>query len=316
MVFNKYFNLRSDSAEVAQLFATLNTVKQPYLDEDDIERDLYTDWVLVKRKGVELGFSNQAWQQGKPRLAWRSDNLVLSQIYFYTQNDNTQAYTGKLPYELLSTDTRAQVRDKLKAFEATRKSYITDCWDVDENLYLTVRYNNYGAIASVFLRLKIQALKPTEHTLTLADLSSSFNKRVSRQTVKDIALFNKLTLPLTDEQWDEWYDTRELTLTDEYGIELYLDNSKSATLSAIKFFAPRERESVGWSGDMPLGLTFDDSPEVLLAKVKKQPNQRSDETLTGFCLWHFETFSLHVVYSNVDNRLLRVTVMAVGYWQD
>jgi hypothetical protein len=259
MNFNDYFGQASDSKEVTHLFSTLNTVQTPFVDEDDIEEGRYTDWVLVKRRGVELGFSNLAWQEGKSRLAWGANNLILTQMYFYSNKQGVESYTGKLPYNLTFNDSWETARHKLSQYENTRRSYITDCWDIDEKLRLTVTYNKNKTIDNVFLRLKNQPLQVIKHGLTLSDINASFRQLANEQ----LQCLTKLNTPLSKDQWEEWFETNELTLTDEYGIELYIDKIKPARLVAIKFFAPRDRESVGWNGEMPLKLSFEDSPAIL-----------------------------------------------------
>jgi hypothetical protein len=31
-------------------------------------------------------------------------------------------------------------------------------------------------------------------------------------------------------------------------------------------------------------------------------------------MWHFEPFTLIVLYSNIENRLLRIALLAPGFW--
>lgn len=45
-----------DSEEVNALFDELQTMHRPSFDADDDEQDVY-EWILVKRKGIELGFA-------------------------------------------------------------------------------------------------------------------------------------------------------------------------------------------------------------------------------------------------------------------
>lgn len=36
--------------------------------------------------------------------------------------------------------------------------------------------------------------------------------------------------------------------------------------------------------------------------------------LTGHAVWHFDDYTLPVLYSNLDNRLLRIKLIAPGTW--
>ena len=65
---------------------------------------------------------------------------------------------------------------------------------------------------------------------------------------------------------------------------------------------------------MPLGLSFDDSQTRIVERVGREPDERRDFDRNGFVIWHFDQYSLRAEYSNIQNRLLRVTIMAPGYW--
>lgn len=47
--------------------------------------------------------------------------------------------------------------------------------------------------------------------------------------------------------------------------------------------------------------------------VGRQPDEQEDDDLDGYALWHFPNYDLHVLYDNMKNRLLRVTLMAPGF---
>lgn len=53
-----------------------------------------------------------------------------------------------------------------------------------------------------------------------------------------------------------------------------------------------------------------DSPTILFEKISSLPVQQSDSILTGHAVWHFDRYTLHVLYSNIDNRLLRIKLIA------
>ena len=85
-------------------------------------------------------------------------------------------------------------------------------------------------------------------------------------------------------------------------------------LGSIKFFRDRELDAYGWKGDLPCGIRFDDSQTILFDKVAQAPAVSMDRDLQGFAVWHFPEFTLHVLYSNVHNYLLRVTLLKPGLW--
>ena len=61
-------------------------------------------------------------------------------------------------------------------------------------------------------------------------------------------------------------------------------------------------------------LSFDDTQLAMIKKVGRPPDDQEDEDFEGYALWHLPEFSLHVGYDNIENHLLRVTLMAPGYW--
>jgi hypothetical protein len=66
---------------------------------------------------------------------------------------------------------------------------------------------------------------------------------------------------------------------------------------------------------MPLGLSFDDSPETMLKKVGRPPDHRLDDRFSGSAIWHFPKYSVGIYYDSMENRLARVLLMAPGYYQ-
>lgn len=314
------FGRSANSPELESLFSELNTLHRPSLPDD--EEDVYHDWVLVRRKGIELGFADSEYHTGAEKRRWGYGELLLTQVYFYAAFDDVQSYTGELPYGLTFADSRTVAREKLNAFEATRHSYRTDTWDV-EGYRLTITYrDDYQSIYRMACYVLSAPLKPDRVYAppSLASIQQNFGL-----SVNDNHLQSLWDSAFGVEQVEEVLEDREADLTGSLGVELYFANlqelkltravNKGLVFSAIKFFRSRDRESVGWLGGLPHGLSFDNSPEQLLAKLPA-PVKHSDSTLTGHALWHFADHSLHVLYSNFDNRLLRINLMAPGYWKE
>lgn len=79
-------------------------------------------------------------------------------------------------------------------------------------------------------------------------------------------------------------------------------------LRSATFHRQRDQDGLGWDGELPAGLDFEDSPEDLFRKLNAAPVQQADSALTGHGVWQLGDYTLHVLYSNVDNRLIRVKV--------
>jgi hypothetical protein len=86
---------------------------------------------------------------------------------------------------------------------------------------------------------------------------------------------------------------------------------------AITLLGHRQIESVNWEGELPSNLSFEDSPEVLFQKMKKRPDECSDEMEdnTDYAVWHFPKCTLFVGYSHLENRILRFKLYAPGVWE-
>lgn len=84
-------------------------------------------------------------------------------------------------------------------------------------------------------------------------------------------------------------------------------------LASVTYYAGRVLDALEWVGPLPFGVAFTDSQSALAAKLGCPPDVREDEERTGFVIWHFQHFSLQVEYSTIENRLMRITLIAPGY---
>lgn len=297
----------SASGEINALFTRLETLNRPEIPED--EEYVYHDWVLVRRKGVELGFVDSEYQRAAPRHLWGQGELLLTQVYFYRGFKDVLPYTGNLPYGLTFQDGREIARQKLSAFESTRHSYRNDTWDVD-SYRLSVTYTeNRQSIDRLACR-QLAAPIPREGEVVLPSLSALTGAFGCRVTDRE---FSSL--------WGEMLDDDALSQGKEYD-EIDFTRSFGATIGlaggnfrSITMHRNRDTESAGWDGPLPHGLDFEDSPETLFAKMPEPPVQKSDSALTGHGVWHFPDYTVHILYSNLDNRLLRVKLIAPGNWK-
>lgn len=299
------------STSVDKLFSSFNTLNRPALPDD--KEYVYHDWVLVRRKGVELGFADSEYQSTADRFRWGHGELLLTQAYFYSGFDDIQPFTGELPYGLTFADSREIARAKLAAFEATRHSYINDTWDVD-GYRLSVTYKEGGAgidrMVCDLLAAPIQRIQEVTYP-KLASVTVAFGFSIHSQEFTE--LWGDL---LDEEKAQEAIDDGEIDFTQSYGATLgFVDSSTGPDFRSIILHRNRDTESAGWAGELPQGLDFEDSPEILFQKIKDQPVQQSDSALTGHAVWHFDDYTLHVLYSNLDNRLLRVKLIAPGNWK-
>lgn len=314
--------MRGDPEGFSAWLQALGTVAAPGLDEE--EPTQHHDWILIRKRGLELGFVDTAHFAGKPRDFWRSEGLVFNQLTFYSDTrEGVQPYTGELPHGLLMTDTRNTVRAKMAAFEASRHSYLTDRWDTDR-YRLVVAYRPGGqGLDSVHLKLNAAPLD--ERQRLQPQVTADAWLQLFGLPAASPALRQALAPLDIEARIEEHEDDREVDFLDECGLSLYFEKASKLTMpikaqglvfSAVKFYRARDLEARQYSGDLPFGLRFGDSPETLAATVGAEPARRTDGKLTGRALWHFEHCSLQVLYSTIENHLFRVMLMAPGYWQD
>lgn len=305
------FGTPATDQKVEAIFSSLNTLRRPELPEDDPYS--YHDWVLIRRKGIELGFSDSEYQHAADRFRWGHGTLLLTQAYFYAGFDDIRPFTGILPYGLAFADNRAIARSKLGVFERSRHSYLNDTWDVD-GYRLSVTYTETGAsIDRMACRVLATSIPRTRHVVfpDLKAITHAFGATLKSPE------FQKLWAgTLTDEDDESAHEDGEMDLLETYGATLaFAPSSVGPVFRSIVLHRNRDMESVGWGGGLPNDLDFEDSPEILFKKIASQPVQQSDSALTGHAVWHFDDYTLHVLYSNLDNRLLRVKLIAPGTWK-
>jgi hypothetical protein len=311
MYITDLFGQPATSETIERTFSLLNTLRRPSLPDDDSH--VFHDWVLVRKKGAELGFVDSEYQRAGHRGLWGKGELLLSQVYFYAGFDDVARYSGDLPFGVAWTDNRQQVIAKLAPFEATRRAYTTDTWDVP-GYRLTVDYA--GADQHPDRVLCRQLPLPLPHPAdiswpTLDVLVHNFGTAVNDPQFR--ALWGG---QLDEEKLQEAVQEGQIDFRDNFGATLSLAASEGAPLfRAITLHRNRDSDSVGWGGAMPHGLGFEDSPSTLFAKIKPEPAQQADSVNTGHAVWHFDDHTLHVLYSRIDNRLLRVKLLAPGVWK-
>jgi hypothetical protein len=301
---------RADDERVQALFTRLGIQTRPQLPVDEYR---FHDWIMISELGIELGFSDSQLQSGGLFYLWGSGEILLTQVYFYADFDDIDPYQGELPYGLLLTDDRDTVRKKLAAFEATRHSGLKDAWDVD-GYRLSVSYDDdYSAVAGIAclaLPAPVKRLREFESPL-LAQIVTTFGDPLKPAALK----------PVWASGWDDEslglaLDDGDLDLTDSHGVTLtYARKSGKQLLRTIALHRNGDRACAGWTGELPAGLDFEDSPDTLLAKLEVPPLYHVDGELAGVAVWELPDYTLHVLYSNLHSRLHRVSLIAPGPWR-
>ncbi|ALV07683.1 hypothetical protein [Roseateles depolymerans] len=302
-----YFGSTSDCLEGKSVWSNLNTLDRP--EHPDSGESRYYDWVLVRRKGLELGFVDSEYAAGAESTRWGRGDMVLSQLYLYSGHSDIQPYHGAMPFGLRWSDTREQSRARLSRYEGTRHSHLTDAWDVP-GYRLTVVYSDDGsALSRVVCRGLPAALEPGM-PISMPKLQELLNSLGKSVATPSFALM-----------WQHGYwsndhvsaacEDGEIDLNSTCGLTLGTECDRTdPLLRSVTFHRQRDQDGLGWDGELPAGLDFEDSPEDLFRKLNDAPVQQADSALTGHAFWNLKDYTLHVLYSNVDNRLIRVKVSA------
>jgi hypothetical protein len=318
---------RSDEPEVEAAFVELRTRRRPELDPED--PDALRDWVLVRRQGVELGFIDEAYFNADKEWRRRRNlsSLILYQVYFYTAYKDVAQFTGKLPFGLEWSDDRKEVRRKLHDRKQFLRSYRRDAWELPQ-FWMTVSYKKANkSVDSVVCQID---LKPwpedgrLQPNLTVGDwlelLGLPATAMNLRQRIRPLDLAQRIA----DEE-----DEGEVNFRYECGLELVFTAARNLkgpyrtrlgrrppetlVLGAVRFFRSRGLDARQWNGELPFGLAFDDSQRSSQAKIRRKPDEQKDDDLDGYAEWRFREYSLHVMYDNMKNRLLRISIMAPGF---
>ena len=292
-----------------------------YYREPQIDRDAeqYCAWVTMKRFGLEFGFVDRPYREGADSSAWGEGPLVLNQIYFYRQDERrgNQSWCGALPMAIDFDDDRAQVRRKLAAWEHRRRSHLTDCWTLENHQLVVAHRDGDAGVACVMCSLDDLpwVIRPAAVPLpSCREMLSCLGESSRSRTLRDVWRMPEIVPLLAAVR----PSTDEIDLRRPYGLELRFVptsrrdptavNAKDMCLSAIHLYRERMHDALAWSGDLPFGLNWDDSPEALFRKVDAPALHQRDDAYTGTAVWALSEFTLTVSYSNTHNVLSRLIV--------
>lgn len=293
------------------------------VDEEDADGPVVEtqSWVKNSRAGIEFGFQDEAAWLGLNETEFGKRPMVLTEIYLYGRHDGVRPYQGELPFNLKLSDDRATVREKLIRFESTRHSYVRDTWD-EPSYRLTVSYaDGKSGIGFVVFMLREPALPALPYALAPVPSVATIVKLIGC-TLDDPAIHQAFdTLGLMN-QIEQIKDAAQADFLNPYGCTLAFAKSTGAgerdapvlVLASATLYRERELGGRAWPGELPFGISFEDSPETLEKKMARPPDHRDDEDFSGRAAWREPTMTLDVLYSTMDNRIYRVSIVAPGLW--
>jgi hypothetical protein len=290
---------------------------QVEVDEDDADGPVVQkqDWLKNRNAGIEFGFEDQATFTGDKTLTPGKGPMLLTQVYFYGDHPEVKPYVDRLPFGLVVGDDRPTVRARLAPFESVRRSWIRDTWELSE-CRLTVSYAEGGA--RVGFLLCALPLPPSPDRDDVVPVPALENLLSMLGRPMDDSQLRKVVKPLRVDKYLQNRGTTVIALMrEEYGLELHFGGVRTMDASAftnLLLYRDRQADARGWTGRLPQGLTFDDSPEVVFKKMGRPADVASEADFDGYALWHFREYSLQVHYSTMDNWILNLRILAPGVW--
>ena len=312
------------AVESALVYYRVRNRPEVKIDEEDADGPVVDtqSWVKNSRAGIEFGFDDEAAWRGLDETQFGRGPMILTEIYLYGSHERVRPYEEALPFGLTITDDRATVRVRMARYEATRHSYIRDTWDMP-GFRMTVSYTeDQMAIAFLLCALRELPLPPLNYLLapvpsieTLIELLGlSLDNPTVEQALDPLGL---------QDRTDQIEETGEADFRNPYGLSVQFaapDKKRKrwrqdTLLSSMTFYQEREQGARRWPGEMPYGVTFDDSPEMVADKVGRAPDVQEDEDFSGYAVWNESSLTLHILYSTIDNRVMRSSVFAPGLWK-
>jgi hypothetical protein len=318
----KLLGLISTDPRVEDALRAYGVMRRPELgiDPDDADGPVVKsqDWVTNLSAGIEFGFQEEGAYMGLDQTDRGVGPMLLTEIYFYGERPGTRPYPHLLPFRLSLSDSRDAARARLAPMESLRRSYVRDTWD-HPNFRMTVSYADDGAsIDFVVCMLRTEAPEPFEGGTapmpSVATLVGLLGKRMNDPALRQV--FVPLGLDrhalTTTEQVVDFRRTHGFKLTFCKGFGTIGGTPSTMLLHEIECLRAGEFESRGWHGELPMGIGFDDSPETVIAKVGRAPDHQSDRDFAGQAYWEQEEYGLLVVYSTMENIVLRVCLTRPG----
>ena len=124
---------------------------------------------------------------------------------------------------------------------------------------------------------------------------------------------------------DEIRDYGEADFSADFGLELFfmrgedfpaVDGASRAPsgtyLSGVRYRTDLDFQSDGYQGPLPAGLEFDFNLELTRARLEDPPLEEAIDERDGYQLWRLDGVDLHVLYSFLEDRIYRVTLMVPG----
>lgn len=304
---------------------------RPFIDEESIEKAVVDGRLSLfdLEQGIYLFFTDAPSYMARFGVAKGEGPIVISRVVLFgSYHAHVAAYRGTTPGNV-AMDARFDVW----ADALGRPEWIHDVagvirkarWLVD-GAQADVSFTPSGECKLVSLTLpyapEAQAMRAEarQRQLTLpgpdrilAALGTPISSDPVRAAFSAVDYAGKLPEASS-------YGEMDFSRTD--GFELYAapaeclfqERAKEASpgtlcLSGARYRCDLDFKSVQWEGPLLFGITFDDGPDTVVAKVGRAPDRQNMDEMQGHHRWRFGAFDLHILYSLAEDRVCRLTLL-------
>ena len=312
------------AVESALVYYRVRNRPEVKIDAEDADGPVVDtqSWVKNSHAGIEFGFDDEAAWRGLDETQFGEGPMVLTEIYLYGNHERVNPYEEVLPFGLRLADDRSAVRQRMARYEATRHSYIRDTWDAP-GFRMTVSYTkDDSAIAFVLCALRELPLPPLSYLLVPVPAIETLTALLGL-TLDDPAVEQALDPLGLQDRIEQVKEIGEADFLNPYGLSVRFSAPgkkrkrwrEDTLVSGVTFYQEREQGARRWPGKMPHGAIFDDSLEMVADKVGRVPDVQENEDFSGYAVWNEPSLTFHILYSTIDNRVMRASVFAPGLWK-
>lgn len=325
--YTKLFGRPATDPDVEAMFRDLGVRRRPALSSPP--KSPYEAVLRISGQGILLAFTDRYYRENKPRrLHGTSGDLIFDNIAVTAGiPDVMRRYAGQMPFGLSWDDTRDQARSKMSAHGHgdLLHAYKRDAWWLpDYRVRVTYQPGDMKApeqpgIFDISMGIGLPPSPPVmgkqRYYPSPDELRALFGQSATSEMFRN-AFRSFDPDDLIDSVPREAIDRKR-----KYGFELYFAPDRRAPDGSHAFVGidmTRDRlgDSAPWRGQLPYGLSFEDSPAILESRLGRPATQWEDLHTWGYGRWFLKEELVWVQFDNLNNRLESVSLLAPGYRDD
>lgn len=260
------------------------------------------DWISTGN--LELGFSDFVWFHALDTVP---SNVapVLQQICFYAPGANTARIFAPAYFIQFGWDRMAVRRHLAPRAQAMRFGR-RDVFEVGPRT-ISITYNEQSSCIDSVLVLAALETRPTkaQPPIGFSELSQYFGR-----PWYDAQLQSRLyALSGSDAELGQIEKHGTYNLMREAAVRLLFHRAEpTCVLSGCDIYRDRVRDACSWSGDLPYGLAFHDTPHDVAGKLRHDPEREIPGDLESIVCWSMRELHLLVTFDLIVNLISSISV--------